>query len=85
MFLYFSLYVELLPNLRFKHKDYFAIFILGIIVCLCFFPQFPTIYSAGGVVVAVIVLDLQLPMQSVSITTKVVSWNPVHGKVSLIH
>ena len=36
-------------------------------------------------VVAVIVLDLQLPMQSVSITTKVVSWNPVHGEVSLIH
>jgi hypothetical protein len=38
-----------------------------------------------GAVVAVIVLDLQLPMQSVSITTKVVSWNPVHGEVSSIH
>ena len=28
-----------------------------------------------------IVLDLQLPMQSVSITTKVVSSNPIHGEV----
>jgi hypothetical protein len=26
-------------------------------------------------------LDLQLPVQSVPITTKVVSSNPVHGKV----
>jgi hypothetical protein len=26
-------------------------------------------------------LDLQLPVQSVSITTKVVSSNPIHGKV----
>ena len=26
-------------------------------------------------------LDLQLPMQSVSITTEVVSLNPTHGKV----
>jgi len=26
-------------------------------------------------------LDLQLPMQSVPITTKVVSSNPVHGEV----
>jgi len=30
-------------------------------------------------------LDLQLPMQSVPITTKVVSSNPVHGKVYSIH
>ena len=37
-------------------------------------------------VVAVIIwkLDLQLPVQSVLITTKVVSLNPVHGKVYLI-
>jgi hypothetical protein len=37
-------------------------------------------------VVAVIIwkLDLQLPVQSVPITTKVVSLNPVHGKVYLI-
>jgi hypothetical protein len=37
----------------------------------------------GCVVMAVIVwlLDLQLPLQSVPITTKVVSWNPVHGEV----
>ena len=26
-------------------------------------------------------LDLQLPVQLVPITTKVVSWNPVHGEV----
>ena len=26
-------------------------------------------------------LDLQLPMQSMPITTKAVSWNPVHGEV----
>ena len=29
-------------------------------------------------------LDLHLPMQSVPITTKVVSSNPTHGKVYLI-
>jgi hypothetical protein len=29
-------------------------------------------------------LDLQLPVQSVPITTKVVSSNPVHGEVYLI-
>ena len=29
-------------------------------------------------------IDLQLPMQSVPITTKVVSSNPVHGEVHLI-
>jgi len=36
-----------------------------------------------GAVVVVIAwqLDLQLPVQSVSITTKVVSSNPAHGKV----
>ena len=30
------------------------------------------------------VVDLQLPMQSVTITTNVVSWNPAHGEVYLI-
>jgi hypothetical protein len=35
-----------------------------------------------AVVVAIVwYLDLQLPVQSVSISTKVVSSNPVHGKV----
>jgi len=29
-------------------------------------------------------LDLQLPLQSVRITTKVVSLNPVHGEVYVI-
>ena len=36
---------------------------------------------SGVVVVIVWFLDLQLPVQSVSITTKVVSSNPFHGKV----
>jgi hypothetical protein len=34
--------------------------------------------------VIVWLLDLQLPVQSMPITTKVVSSNPVHGKVYLI-
>jgi hypothetical protein len=34
-----------------------------------------------GAVVVVIVLELQLPMQSMHITTKVVSFNPAHGEV----
>ena len=40
----------------------------------------------GGAVVVVIVLclNLQLPVQSVPITTKVVSSNPVHGEMSSI-
>jgi hypothetical protein len=40
----------------------------------------------SGVVVVVIVwkLNLQLPLQSVPITTKVVSLNPVHGDVYAI-
>ena len=80
MFLYFSLYVELLPNLRFKHKDYFAIFILGIIVCLCFFSISNYLFSRGAVV-AVIALDLQQPMQSVSITTNIVTSNLYQGEV----
>ena len=36
----------------------------------------------GSVVVVIVwLLDLQLPMQSVPITTKVVSCNPAHGEV----
>jgi hypothetical protein len=34
-----------------------------------------------GAVLIVWLLDLQLPVQLVSITTKVLSWNPVHGEV----
>jgi hypothetical protein len=43
-------------------------------------------FSKRGTVVAINVwlLDLQLPIQSVPITTKVVSLNPVHGEVYLI-
>ena len=38
-------------------------------------------YPFLGAVVVVWQLDLQLPVQSVHITTKVVSSNPVHGEV----
>ena len=39
----------------------------------------------GGVVVVIIwKLDFQLPMQSVHITTNVVSLNPTHGEMYLI-
>ena len=39
----------------------------------------------GGVVVVIIwKLDFQLPMQSVHITTNVVSSNPAHGEVTSI-
>ena len=40
-------------------------------------------YVIGGAVVVVIIwqLDLQLPVQSVPITTKVVSSNPIHDEV----
>ena len=43
--------------------------------------------EGGGGVVVVIVrkLNFQLPVQSVPITTNVVSSNPVHGKVYPIH
>ena len=38
--------------------------------------------SRGAVMVVIVWwLDLQLPMQSVPITTEVVSLNPVHGEV----
>ena len=36
----------------------------------------------GAIVVMIIwLLDLQLPVQSMSITTKIVSSNPIHGEV----
>jgi hypothetical protein len=38
-------------------------------------------YSGSVLVVIVWLLDLQLLVQSVSITTKVMSSNPVHGEV----
>jgi hypothetical protein len=36
------------------------------------------------ILLAYMVVDLKLPMQSVSITTQVVSSNPAHGEVYLI-
>jgi len=41
------------------------------------------LYSTTGTVMVVIVckLDLQLPMQSVPITTKIVSLSPAHDEV----
>jgi len=41
-------------------------------------------FEVDGVIVVVWYLDLQLPAQSVLITTKFMSSNPVHGEVSLI-
>jgi len=43
----------------------------------------PTIATFGGAVVVMIVwlLDLQLHMQVVSLTTKVGGFNPAHGEV----
>jgi len=40
-----------------------------------------SLYTMGAVVVIVWYLDLQLPMQSVPITTDVVSSTSVHGEV----
>ena len=42
--------------------------------------------SSAGVIVVIVVwwLDLQLPVQSVPITTNVVNSNPAHGEVYLI-
>ena len=46
-----------------------------------FFP----IKHAGGVVVVILwQLDLQLPMQSVAITTNILSSNPTHGEMCSI-
>ena len=82
-----SLYIEML----------FACVQILNVVCLCtdimccYFLKFlnkniiPTFL--GDVVVVIVIaqqLDLQLPMQSVPITIKVVSSNPVHGEVYLI-
>ena len=44
----------------------------------------PVAFLEAVVVVIVWWLDLQLPVQSVPITTKIVSLNPVHGEVYLI-
>ena len=40
-------------------------------------------FNCWGAIVVMIVwyVDLQLPVQSVSITTNIVSFNPTHGKV----
>jgi len=46
--------------------------------------EIPTVTRAV-VVVIVWWLNLQLPVQSVPITTKVVSSNPAHGEVYSIH
>jgi hypothetical protein len=45
------------------------------------FKYSTSIYKGTVVVVIVWLLDLQLPVQSVPITTKVVSSNHVHGEV----
>jgi hypothetical protein len=41
-----------------------------------------TLYNLGAVLVVIVwSLDLQLPVQSVPITTNVVSFEPIHGDV----
>ena len=69
-------------QISFKYcRYYFYCYMRGIILSMDYTYLYGTI-----VVVIVWQLDLQLPMHSVSITTKVVSSNPVHGKVySLQH
>ena len=66
----------------------FEYFVSDSLPILCIIPSLVFIFAAsrtvqkkgGFVVVIVWLLDLQLPMQSVPIT-KIVSLNPVHGKV----
>ena len=45
------------------------------------FPQYFTVSERGVVAVIACLLDLQLPMQSVSITTDVVGLTPTQGEV----
>jgi hypothetical protein len=48
--------------------------------------ELTTLVMIGTVVVVIVwQLDLQLPVQSVPIITKVVSSNPIHGEVYSIH
>jgi hypothetical protein len=47
------------------------------------FPQYFTVSERGVVAGIACLLDLQLPMQSVSITTDVVGSTPTQGEVSL--
>jgi hypothetical protein len=57
----------------------------GIVVLQCLNFLFHNCNKIGAIVVVIVwKLDLQLSMQSVPITIKVVSSNPVHSKVYLI-
>jgi hypothetical protein len=57
-----------------------------VVVFLSLGPFIPVVaYNSLGDVVIVWQLDLQLYMQSVPITTNVVSSNPAHGEVYSIH
>ena len=59
--------------------------LLDVIIYLFCVSIFLFLSLEGTIVVVIIwLLDLQLPVQSVPITTKVVSSNPVHGEVYLI-
>ena len=51
--------------------------------CRCFLI-FTSLKTIGAVVIVIMwLLDLQLPVQSVAITTNVESLNPTHGEVYL--
>jgi hypothetical protein len=58
--------------------------VLNTLVTSMFTDNYSVKYLRAVVVVIVWYLDLQLPMQSVPTTTKIVSLNPAHGKVYLI-
>ena len=77
-----------LPN-SLSHQCHFYLQGWGLMSYLCYLylftyngVQYIFIISVAGVVVVIVwQFDLQLPVQLVSITTKVVSSNPVHGEV----
>jgi hypothetical protein len=64
----------------------FVIFLLNSLQALKAWEVAIKIQIWGAVVVVIVwQLDLQLPVQSVPIITKVVSSNPIHGEVYSIH
>ena len=77
----FDIFVNLILSLHQNMNVYLLVFLYFNTLWKCF------IYHIIGAVMVVIIwqLDLQLPMQSVPITTKVVSLNPTHGKMYLRH
>jgi len=54
---------------------------IGVTLCKCTFNYVSHSPSCGGYRMVVGVTTVELPVQSVPITTKVVSLNPIHGEV----